>query len=83
MQVTITAEWRTYETYDPTHSDKEITVAGLSGAVYSEGDGTWGWEVSEADADWPLARGNSPTIDGAVVKVEDAIRAALEGGKPE
>ena len=80
MQVTITADWRTYEPNDPLHSDKEITIAGISGSVWRDGDDTYGWEIIEADGDYPLAKGNKPTLAEAITAAEDAIRAALEEG---
>ena len=80
MQVTITADWRSYEPNDPLHSDKEISIAGLSGSVWRDGDDTYGWEVRDGD-DHTLDTNDAVVcLDDAIAAVETAIRTLLEEG---
>ena len=64
MQITISAEWKTYDSV--LHNDREIVIAGLKAGLWSEGDSI-GWVVEDASSDRTLVSGRA--IDHAAAQV--------------
>lgn len=80
MQITISAEWKTYDSV--LHNDKEIVIAGLKAGLWSEGDSI-GWVVAVASSNRALVCGRAADYAAAQKDAEDAIRNLLDVPGPE
>ena len=75
MQITISAEWKTYDSV--LHNDREIVIAGLKAGLWSEGDSI-GWVFEDASSDRTLASGRAIDHAAAQEAAEAAIRHLLD-----
>lgn len=76
MQITVTADWKTYD--EPLRFDKELRIAGLFASIEFRGD-VYEWRLREEESLFgDIASGWVDSFAEAIDAAEAAIRKHLE-----